>query len=206
MKKRLERFRRTNLQNTQEMKQTAIRSALTRIVAAVMFLMGPVTVSAQYQMVVYTDDGLTYPFNIERIDSISFVLMNTDYNGNDEKDTTATGDASEITNNSATITAWAKIHDKMPTDLKVGIIFTATGIPDNSTGTQMTVIPSSLDSDGRYMIKLTELTSSTTYYYRSFVYRNGVWLYGDVKDFTTMGNGEEPVPGGSEGIGGGHYD
>ena len=119
MKKRLERFRRTNLQNTLEMKQTAIRSALTRIVAAVMFLMGPVTVSAQYQMVVYTDDGLTYPFNIERIDSISFVLMNTDYNGNDEKDTTATGDVSEITNNSATITAWAKIHDKMPTDLKL---------------------------------------------------------------------------------------
>ena len=180
------------------MKHSAIKSAFIRIVAAMLFLAGPVTVSAQYQMVVHTDDGVIHQFNTERIDSISFVLI--------EKDTTITGNVSEIKSNTATIIAWAKIHGLMPADLNVGIIFTTIGIPSDNNGTQITVNLSGLGIDGKYAVKLTDLVPSTTYYYRSFICRSDVWLYGDVKEFTTIAEGEDPDTGGNEGIGGGQYD
>lgn len=169
-----------------------------------LFLMKPVTVSAQYKMVVHTDDGLSYTFNTEKIEKVSFVLMTDDED--DEDITSVTGNASEITINSAKITALAKFPDRMSTDLKVGIIFTTTGTPYNDNGTQITVTPSSLGSDGKYSIKLTDLAPSTIYHYRSFVCQNSVWFYGDVKEFTTTGKEEDPIPGGTEGIGGRQYD
>ena len=102
------------------MKYTAITSVFIRI-AAVML-----TVSAQYKMVIHTDDGLSYSFNTEKIERVSFVLMTDD---DDDDITTVTGNASEITNNSATIIALAQIPGKTSMDLNVGIIFTTTGTP-----------------------------------------------------------------------------
>ena len=168
-----------------------------------LFLMKHVTVSAQYKMVVHTDDGLSYTFNTEKVKSVSFELMTDD---DDEDIATVTGNASEITNNSAKITALAKFPDRMSTDLIVGIIYTTTDIPNNNNGTQITVTLSSIGSDGKFTLKLTDLAPSTIYHYRSFICQNGVWFYGDVKEFTTMGTAEDPIPGGSEGIGGRQYD
>lgn len=185
------------------MKYTAITSVFIRIAAVMLSLIGPVTVSAQYKMVIHTDDGLSYSFNTEKIERVSFVLMTDD---DDDDITTVTGNASEITNNSATIIALAQIPGKMSTDSNVGIIFTTTGTPSNDNGTQVTVSPSGFWSDGKYTIRLTDLAPSTIYYYRSFISQNGVWFYGDVKEFTTMGKAEDPIPGGGEGIGGGEYD
>lgn len=175
-----------------------MKSAFICVVVAMLFLVVPVSVSAQYQMVVHTDDGLIHQFNTDRIDSISFVLI--------DKDTTATGNVSGITSSTATIIACAKIHGDMPADLSVGIIFTTMGTPSNNNGTQITVNLSSMGSDGKYAVELSDLVSSTTYYYCSFICRDGVWLYGDVKEFTTKGTAEDPIPGGSEGIGGRQYD
>ena len=178
------------------MKHIKIKSALMRMVGVMLLWVGSVSVSAQYyQMVVHTDDGLSYPFSADRIDSVSFVLMNPDDNGNDEDETTVTGSATDITTYTATITAWANILDNLSTDLKVGVIFTTTGTPSKNNGTQKTVSTSSLGSDAKYTIKLTDLTPSTTYYYRSFVYQSGIWFYGNVKEFTTKGQGVDLVSG-----------
>ena len=185
------------------MKHSEIKSSFICIVAVILFLMKPVTVSAQYKMVVHTDDGLSYTFNTEKVKSVSFELMTDD---DDEDIATVTGNASEITNNSAKITALAKFPDRMSTDLIVGIIYTTTDIPNNNNGTQISVILSSIGSDGKFTLKLTDLAPSTIYHYRSFICQNGVWFYGDVKEFTTMGTAEDPIPGGSEGIGGRQYD
>lgn len=58
------------------MKQITIKSALVRTVVVLLLTLETVSISAQYyQMVVHTDDGLTYPFNVNRIDSVSFVMM-----------------------------------------------------------------------------------------------------------------------------------
>ena len=177
------------------MKHIISKSAFTHFIAVFLLLVGTVPVLAQYQMVVHTDDGLSYPFSAERIDSVSFVLMNPDEGGNDEDETTVTGSATDITTYTATITSWANILDNLSTDLKVGIIFTSTGTPNKNNGTQKTVSTSSLGSDAKYTIKLTDLTPSTTYYYSSFVYQSGIWFYGNVKDFTTKGQGVDLVSG-----------
>ena len=178
------------------MKKITIKSALMRLVAVVLLTLGTVSASAQnYQMVVHTDDGLAYPFNANRIDSVSFVLTSTDDGGNDEDETTVTGNATDITNNTANITSWANILDNLSSDLKVGIIYTQEGTPSKSNGTQKTVSTSSLGSDAKYTIQLTDLAPSTTYYYRSFVYQSGIWFYGNVKSFTTKGQGVELVSG-----------
>ena len=165
------------------------------IIAILLLMVGTIQVFAQYQMVVHTDDGLSYPFSAERIDSVSFVLINPDDNGNDEDETTVTGSATDITIYTATITSWANILDNLSTDLKVGIIFTQAGTPSKNNGTQKTVSTSSLGSDAKYTVTLTGLTPSTTYYYRSFVYQSGIWFYGNVKEFTTKGQGVDLVSG-----------
>ena len=170
------------------MKKITIKSALMRLVAVVLLTLGTVSASAQYyQMVVHTDDGLAYPFNANRIDSVSFVLTSTDDGGNDEDETTVTGNATDITTYTATITSWANILDNLSSDLKVGIIYTQEGTPSKSNGTQKTVSTSSLGSDAKYTIQLTDLAPFSTYYYRSFVYQSGIWFYGNVKSFTTKG-------------------
>ena len=156
--------------------------------------MGTVSMSAQYyQLKVRTDDGLITPFNVDRVDSVYFEFVESDENGNDEDETTVTGNATDITTYTAKITSWANILDNLSTDLKVGIIYTPNGTPNKSNGTQITVSTSNLGSDAKYTINLTSLAPSTTYYYRSFVYQSGVWFYGNVKSFTT--NGQDMISG-----------
>ena len=171
-----------------------------RIVAVLLLTFETVSASAQYyssqyRMVIRTIDGLAYPFNVERVDSVYFELFQSEVNGNDEDETTVTGNATDITNYTASISSWANILDNLSTDLKVGIIYTQEGTPSKSNGTQKTVSTSSLGSDAKYTIQLTDLAPSTTYYYRSFVYQSGIWFYGNVKSFTTKGQGVELVSG-----------
>ena len=73
-------------------------------------------------MVIRTVDGLAYPFNVERVDSVYFEPIQQD-DSNDEDETTVTGSATDITTYTATISSWANILDNLSTDLKVGIIY-----------------------------------------------------------------------------------
>ena len=178
------------------MKHIAFKSAIIFCSATLLLILGTVSAHAQYyQLKVRTDDGLITPFNVDRVDSVYFELVESDDNGNDEDETTVTGNATDITTYTATITSWANILDNLSTDLKVGIIYTSNGTPSKSNGTQVTVSTSSLGSDAKYTISLTGLVPATTYYYRSFVYQSGIWFYGNVKSFTTKGQGVELVSG-----------
>lgn len=178
------------------MKRITIKSALLRTVSVLLLTLGTASVSAQYyQMKVRTIDGLITPFNVNRVDSVYFEIVESDDNGNDEYETTVTGNATDITNYTATISSWANILDNLSTDLKVGIIYTQEGTPSKNNGTQDTASVSSLGSDAKYTIQLTNLTPSTTYYFRSFVYQSGIWFYGNVKSFTTKGLDAELVSG-----------
>lgn len=182
------------------MKYTIIKSALLRTMAVLLFIFGSISASAQYyQMKVRTFNGQVTRFNTDQIDSIYFELVEPEDNGNDVNDvneTTVTGNATDITNYTASISSWANILDNLSTDLKVGIIYTQEGTPSKSNGTQKTVSTLSIGGDAKYTILLTDLAPSTTYYYRSFVYQSGIWFYGNVKSFTTKkGQGVELVSG-----------
>ena len=53
------------------MKKRVSISAFYRTVSAILLALCALNTSAQYQMVIHTDDGLSYPFNVSRIDSVS---------------------------------------------------------------------------------------------------------------------------------------
>ena len=110
---------------------------------------------------------------------------------NDEGETSVTGIATNITKNSATITAFANgILDNLATDIRIGIIYTSNGTPTRSNGTIVDVNANTIATDGSYSIVLNGLIPETTYYYRSFVYQSGIWFYGNTRSFTTSGSGE----------------
>lgn len=177
------------------MKHTAFNPDTKFLSTTLLLILGTVLAHAQYyQLIIRTDDGLVTPYNVSRVDSVYFEYVD-DENDNDEDETTVTGNATDITSSTATITSWANILDNLSTDLKVGIIYTSEGTPNKSNGTQETVSTSSLGSDAKYTINLTNLAPATTYYYRSFVYQSDVWFYGNVKSFTTKKQGVDLVSG-----------
>lgn len=54
------------------MKHSVLRSLFRYVMSGIILTLCSLSVSAQYQMIVHTDDGLSYPFNVNRIDSVSF--------------------------------------------------------------------------------------------------------------------------------------
>ena len=145
-------------------------------------------VLAQPQMHVNMKNGSVMNVFVSEIESITWDDPTDDPGENNPDDPTVTGDAVDVTENSATIVGYANnVRDNESTDLKIGIIYCTEGTPNKSNGTQRTVSKSQVDADGRYTIDLTGLGPGTTYYYRSFVYQSGLWFYGKVRSFTTAG-------------------
>lgn len=143
-------------------------------------------VLAQSQMHVNMKNGSVLNVFVSEIDSITWDAPTDDPGENNPDDPTVTGDALNVTENSATIVGYANgVRDNESTDLKIGIIYCTEGTPSKSNGTQKTVTKSQVAADGRYTINLTGLERGTTYYYRSFVYQSGLWFYGKVRSFTT---------------------
>lgn len=143
-------------------------------------------VLAQSQMHVNMKNGSVLNVFVSEIESITWDAPTDDPGENNPDDPTVTGDALNVTENSATIVGYANgVRDNESTDLKIGIIYCTEGTPSKSNGTQKTVTKSHVAADGRYTINLTGLGRGTTYYYRSFVYQSGLWFYGKVRSFTT---------------------
>ena len=69
--------------------------------------------------------------------------------------------------------------------IEVGIIYSSeTGKVDKGEGTKL--VASEISSDNSVSFALSELVFGTIYYYRSYVKQGGVYLYGDVLDFTSI--------------------
>lgn len=155
----------------------------------VAFFVATTSLSAQTLMRVHLHDGSLMSALVANIDSVTWVA--TDIGQNDEGETSVTGIATNITKNSATITAFANgILDNLATDIRIGIIYTSNGTPTRSNGTIVDVNANTIATDGSYSIALNGLIPETTYYYRSFVYQSGIWFYGNTRSFTTSGSGE----------------
>lgn len=147
-----------------------------------------ISASAQNQMHVFMKDGSSINLYVTEIDHVEWDSNSSDPEVNNPDDTTVTGEAFDITENSATIEGYANnVRDNEAGDLKIGIIYCTDGTPSKSNGTQLTVTKSQVAIDGKYTINLTGLGPNTTYYYRSYVYQSGLWFYGKVRSFTTPG-------------------
>lgn len=143
---------------------------------------------AQNQMHVFMKDGSSINLYVTEIDHVEWDSNSVEPEVNNPDDPTVTGEAFDVTENSATIEGYANnVRDNEAGDLRIGIIYCTEGTPSKSNGTQMTVTKSQVASDGKYAISLTGLGPSTTYYYRSYIYQSGLWFYGKVRSFTTLG-------------------
>ena len=162
---------------------------MRRILFTLMVLFAMMNMVAQdRQMHVNLKNGSVLNVFLSEIEDITWDYDAEGGDVNNPEEPTVTGDATEITHYSATLTCYANnILDNLSNDLKVGIIYSTEGTPSKSNGTQNTVSTYNIGSDGKYTISLTGLTEGTTYYYRSFVYQSGIWFYGNVRSFTTLG-------------------
>lgn len=143
---------------------------------------------AQNQMHVFMKDGSSINLYVTEIDHVEWDSNSVEPEVNNPDDPTVTGEAFDVTENSATIEGYANnVRDNEAGDLRIGIIYCTDGTPSKSNGTQMTVTKSQVAIDGKYTISLTGLGPNTTYYYRSYVYQSGLWFYGKVRSFTTPG-------------------
>ena len=131
-------------------------------------------------------DNQKAEYDVLQLDSITFV--DSTNGGGSSTDPSVTGDAIDITNNSATLVGYAtSIRESLANDLRVGFIYCLEGTPNKNNGTQVTVNKNDVAEDGRYTATIENLLSDATYYFRSFVYQSGLWFYGKVKSFITDG-------------------
>ena len=99
------------------------------------------------------------------------------------KGPTVTGTATDVTEWSAVLTAYANPTPEMGA-VVMGILYSTEENPTLENGTLLT--SKEVDSNNMYTISATGLASNTTYYYKSTLeYYSGVVRSGDVKSFTT---------------------
>lgn len=159
-----------------------------RFLSLMTFLIVSIAAIAQNKMFVNMKDGRINEFDVEEIFSVSWGVKEDAPTENAPDEPTVTGDAKDVTYNSATLVCYANILDNLSSDLSVGVIYCTEGTPSKNNGIQKTIYKSGIAEDGKYVVELTGLTDVTTYYYRSFVYQSGIWFYGKIKQFTTKGS------------------
>lgn len=102
-------------------------------------------------------------------------------NKNNPEELTVTGDAFDITDNSAKFTGYANLPFELG-DAEVGIMYDKSHSFENAK----LIVPSEFDDNNMFTVTATSLEASTKYYYRSFVQNGRVKKYGAVKSFTTL--------------------
>lgn len=98
------------------------------------------------------------------------------------KELTVTGSATDVTEWSAVLAAYANPTTDMGT-VTMGILYSTEENPTLDNGVKLT--SSELDNNNMYTVKAKDLASNTTYYYKSTFEYNGVLRSGDVKSFKT---------------------
>ena len=104
--------------------------------------------------------------------------------GGDNHTASVTVNADHIS--AVSVVLHGKANLKLPAemDLKLGFQYSipsSGSLPSDIT----TVYAEEADKDYNYSAALTELNPNTKYQYRSFLYQNGQYTYGDTKEFTT---------------------
>ena len=95
----------------------------------------------------------------------------------------ATGEASEVTEISATLSGYAHPIEEMGT-VSYGIFLSTESDPGADNSTRLTA--TALDENNKYSTQATGLLPGTTYYFRSFLQGGGTLLTGQVKQFSTV--------------------
>ncbi len=99
---------------------------------------------------------------------------------NNPEELTITGDALDITDNSAVLTGYANLPFEL-WDAEVGIMYDKVQSFENAKK----VVASGLDGNNKFKVTAIGLDLSTTYYYKSYVQNGMAIKYGSVKSFTT---------------------
>lgn len=94
-----------------------------------------------------------------------------------------TGDASDITEISATIYGYSTLPRTELGAATVGFIYSMSTEPTLSNGKSKS--SKEFLSDTQFVATITGLSPGTKYYYRSYILQNGNYLYGSVSSFTT---------------------
>lgn len=71
-------------------------------------------------------------------------------------------------------------------ETKIGVVYTNSGTPSKSNGTIVYIANDDIDDEGNFVVELTNLAPSTTYKYRTFVIKGGLYFYGLIQEFTTL--------------------
>ena len=98
------------------------------------------------------------------------------------KEISVTGDALDITENTARISCYAFLDADMRQQAEFGVEYSSVDLTLSGSFAKAT----SLNSDGSYSVTLSGLNSNTKYYYRSYVLFNGVRTFGQAKSFNTL--------------------
>lgn len=129
------------------------------------------------RMRVILKDGGVADFFVTEVEKVVWDNNSSEGGGDVDPDKpSVTGDATNVTTNSATLTCYANnILDNL-SGIEVGVIYCTEGTPSKSNGTRRTVNLYNVESDGKYTVNLTGLNENTTYYYRSYVLQGGLWF------------------------------
>lgn len=101
---------------------------------------------------------------------------------NIQKEISVTGEAIDITEFTATLCGYANVSFGVD-DVTMGVIYSTNANPTLNNGVEL--ISKEIDSNNMFMVQATDLQYNTTYYYKSFVKRGGVYYSGDVRSFTS---------------------
>ena len=119
---------------------------------------------------------------------VSFLLVipscapNEEINQGETKKITETGAVTDITEISARISGYVRPTPEMGI-VKMGIVYSTNASPSLENGVELS--SKEVDNNDMYVVTARNLSSSTTYYYKSFIQYGGIYHFGDVKSFTT---------------------
>ena len=95
----------------------------------------------------------------------------------------STGDATDITETSATLYGYSSLPRTELGSSTVGFIYSTSSEPTQSNGKLKST--KEFLSDTQFVASISGLVPDTKYYFRSFLLQNGTYLYGSVSSFTT---------------------
>ena len=99
---------------------------------------------------------------------------------NDPEKLATTGEASDVTDCSATLTGYTNFPYE-PRDAEVGIMYDKSQSFDGAKK----IAAAGLDANNKFTVTATDLEPSTTYYFKAYFQEGTVEKYGAVKSFTT---------------------